>query len=245
MLPFWKWLNGTYGNYGNRDTSKCITCKVLAAVTTAAGAAVATAVQQQLINAQSELCNWPQWNGAGCSLGASRGFWSSGDDGHDDRRKRKRQINARALTCGHQRVSVRVFVLPLHVRVCVFAALVCMQRGNMATTMAGTTAKATAAAAATGIYLAAQTCHAPRNTLRSGCCMFVGARLRLYFFNTHAFISCRACPFYKCWNLKCKYKTYQSSDNILLLIGLLLESNRAHIYCTLIKYIIHFNQLLF
>lgn len=49
MLPFWKWLNGTYGNYGNRDTSKCITCKVLAAVTTAAGAAVATAVQQQLI----------------------------------------------------------------------------------------------------------------------------------------------------------------------------------------------------
>jgi len=49
-----------------------------------------------------------------------------------------------------------------------------------------TTATAAATtAAATGIYLAAQTCHAPRNTLRSGCCMFVGARLRLYFFNTH------------------------------------------------------------
>jgi len=50
---------GSYGNYGDRDTCKCITCKVLAAVTTATatGTAAAATAQQQLINAQSQLCN--------------------------------------------------------------------------------------------------------------------------------------------------------------------------------------------
>jgi len=49
---------GSYGNYGDRDTCKCITCKVLAAMTTAtATAAAAETAQQQLINAQSQFCN--------------------------------------------------------------------------------------------------------------------------------------------------------------------------------------------